>query len=353
MAVSKGSNMAAVQPKMKDVAAMAGVSIKTVSRVLNNEPHVQHALRERVRSAVDELGYVPSKSARTLRGNRSYSINMICHDESSNYFNAIQFGAVIACQKRGYQLTISLIAADDLRAPSDMKSAFERLMRDSRPDGVLLVAPLVNNADVIKAFRALDVPLALIGPTDIKGEAVRVAINDREAARQVTEHLLELGHTRVGFVRGKEDHAATEERFQGYLQALQAHGIVFDPELVCRGMFDALSGAEAAEKLLDLKAPATAIFASNDYMAAGIMKVAQQRRLKVPDALSIVGFDDSEVARYMWPMLTTVRQPLQQLGEVAAFKLIERLGQSARPKNSPIILPHEIIIRQSTAPSVI
>ena len=341
--------MAATLPKMKDVAELAGVSIKTVSRVLNNEPHVQHAVRERVQEAVSSLGYVPSKSARSLRGNRSYSINMICHSDRSNYINAIQFGAVMACQKRGYQLTISLVDTLEDKSVAEVKAAFERIATHPKPDGMLLVAPLANNPIVGQALDELGMRVVRIGPAGVTDNDMRVAIDERQAAFEMTEHLLDLGHTRIGFVRGKENQAATEERFLGYKAALLARGISMDSKWVRKGEFKFRSGVAAAEKLFELDQPVTAIFASNDDMAAGVMMVANRQGIKVPEELSIVGFDDSEIAENMWPMLTTVRQPLQQFGEVAALKLIESLGQPVSPDTVPTILPHQMVIRKSTS----
>lgn len=337
-------------PKMKDVAELAGVSIKTVSRVLNNEPHVQERMRERVRNAMRELDYVPSNSARILRGNRSYTINMICHSHRSSYVNAVQFGAVIACQAQGYQLTISLVdAALENDDAAIAKVISDKLSAHSKPDGVLLVAPLASDDAVGAVLKSLDIPAARIGPTQIEDGGVRVQIDDRAAAREMTEYLLSLGHRRIGFVRGKEDQSATEERFQGYKAALEAEGVAVDKDLVCKGRFDFKSGLLAGEKLLSLDTPPTAVFAANDDMAAGVLMAANQRGVSVPDALSVVGFDDSDIAETIWPALTTVRQPVLKLGEVAISKLINRLGEGGDLGDEPTILPHEIIVRQSTA----
>jgi LacI family transcriptional regulator len=341
--------MATTQPKMKDVAALAGVSIKTVSRVLNNEPHVQHALRERVREAVISLGYVPSKSARSLRSSRSYTINMLCRSDISNYVNAIQFGAVIACQQRGYQLTISITDTIDGKSVAEIKDELGKLTAHSSPDGVILVAPFADNPDIVQAFDELSIPVARIGPSSGSDSRVHVGINEHQASYEVTNHLLDLGHKHIGFVRGLENQAVTEERFRGYRDALLERGLKVNRKYVRKGKFDFRSGVRAAEKLLALDPPVTAIFASNDDMAAGVMMVANRQGVNVPRELSVVGFDDSEIAENMWPSLTTVRQPLQQLGEVSALKLIEILGQSAPPVLPPTILPHEVIIRESTA----
>ncbi len=333
--------------KMKDVAELAGVSIKTVSRVLNNEPHVQERMRARVKEAVETLNYIPSNSARSLRGNRSYNINMICHSHRSGYVNTIQFGAVMACQARGYQLTISLIEVPE--GESAAEAIEEKLTTHSKPDGVVLVAPLASDESVSKVLSNHKIPVARIGSSRIKDGGVGVEINDMAAAKEMTEYLLSLGHERIGFVRGKEEQVATEERFLGYKAALQAKGINVDTDLVSPGRFDFKSGLLAGEKFLSLDTPPTAIFAANDDMAAGVLMAANQRGISVPEELSVAGFDDSEIAEKIWPALTTVHQPLLSLGEVAVSKLIDVLGSSNDASDKPTILAHEVIERQSTA----
>jgi len=333
--------------KMKDVAELAGVSIKTVSRVLNNEPHVQERMRARVKEAVETLNYIPSNSARSLRGNRSYNINMICHSHRSGYVNTIQFGAVMACQARGYQLTISLIEVPE--GESAAEAIEEKLTTHSKPDGVVLVAPLASDESVSKVLSDHKIPVARIGSSRIKDGGVGVEINDMAAAKEMTEYLLSLGHERIGFVRGKEEQVATEERFLGYKAALQAKGINVDTDLVSPGRFDFKSGLLAGEKFLSLDTPPTAIFAANDDMAAGVLMAANQRGISVPEELSVAGFDDSEIAEKIWPALTTVHQPLLSLGEVAVSKLIDVLGSSNDASDKPTILAHEVIERQSTA----
>lgn len=340
--------MAGTIPKMKDVAVLAGVSIKTVSRVLNNEPHVQEAVRKKVRDAAQTLNYVPSKSARSLRGRRSYNINMLCHSARSNYVNAIQFGAVMACQAKGYQLTISLLDELEGKSVGEVKAAIEKLATHMRPDGVLLVAPLASDPVVNAALKELGIPVACIGPTDIPDAGVQVEINDRAAAREMTEYLLSLGHERIAFVRGKEEQGATEERFRGYSAALRAAGLAVDPEIVCSGRFDFKSGLSAGAHLLALERAPTAVFAANDDMAAGVLMAANQHNVQVPSELSIVGFDDSEIAEKIWPALTTIRQPLLQLGEIAILNLIDALGPNGSEEANLTRLPHELIVRESS-----
>jgi len=337
-------------PKMKDVASLAGVSIKTVSRVLNNEPHVQESVQKRVRAAVDELGYIPSRSARSLRGNKSYTISLVCHIGGNVYINAIQFGAVLACQELGYGLQVLLPPPLIGRPLAEIIATLEKLYVPQRPDGILLVSPLANDPTINAAIDALGIPVARIGPINIEVNGVVVQIDDHKATKEATEHLIELGHKRIGFVRGSEDQAPTHERFNGYCEALRDANITIMPELIQSGQFVFESGLEAGEKLLSLATPPTAIFASNDDMAAGIVMAAIKRGLQLPKDLSIVGFDNSEISMRLLPRITTVRQPLRELGEVAISSLIKVMSSKNKAPDQPILLPHELIIRDSTAP---
>ena len=337
--------------KMIDVARQAGVSIKTVSRVLNNEPHVKEALREKVRAAAREVGYVPSAPARRLRSRRSYTIHMVSHSHRSNYVNAIQFGAMQTCQNEGFQLVMSLM--DDLRdMPMDaLKQRFGALIDASKPDGLILVPPLSNDERLFEILSGFDVPVARVGPNDIPAAQIVVKIDERAAARELTDHLIGLGHRRIAFVRGKEDQNATSERYAGYSEALAAAGIPLDESLVAPGDFNFEAGLDAGHALLERDAPPTAIFAANDDMAAGVLMAAHRMGLEIPRDVSIVGFDDSEIAEKMWPALTTVRQPLLELGHSATSLLIEAASRkaSATPRGS--VLDYSIIYRDSTGPA--
>jgi len=335
---------------MKDVAELSGVSIKTVSRVLNNEPHVQDALRERVRKAVKELNYVPSQSARALRGRKSYNITLVCHSGGSTYISALQFGAIIACQALGYQL--SLFFSEDLleKPASEVRDEFKALILAHRPDGIMLVAPYAGNSKIADALDELKIPVVRVGPIPIENTGVVVEIDDFEAAIELTEHLLNLGHRRIGFIRGFENQQATIIRYDGYCAALKSAGIEVDPALVCKGQFDFQSGVDAGDKLLSMNNPPTAIFAANDDMAAGVVTAANKMGINVPTELSVIGFDDSDIAVRMWPALTTVKQPLRKLGEIAIEKLVESFGKNTPKTRQKIILDYEFIQRSSTGP---
>lgn len=335
--------------KMQDVADLAGVSIKTVSRVLNNEPHVKEKLQRKVRDAVQKLNYVPSQSARSLRGNRSYDIALICHTTNSSYINAIQFGAVIACQERGYQLSISLFEGLKSKTVKEIREVFDSLLLHRKPDGVMLVAPYATSDKVDFVLGELGLPAVRIGPVDVANRGVLVEIDDYKASIELTNHLIGLGHRRIGFVRGIEDQRSTHIRFSGFTVAMEAAGLEVDETLVRPGEFEFQSGFEAGEYFLGLKDRPTAIFCSNDDMAAGVVAACNVHHVAVPEDLSVVGFDDADVATRMRPLLTTIRQPLGELGATAVRELISQLSTRGKVEPRRIVLDHEFVLRDTTA----
>lgn len=335
---------------MKDVAELAGVSIKTVSRVLNNEPHVQEKLRRKVREAAERLDYVPSQSARSLRGSRSYDINLVCHMAGSNYVNSIQFGAVIACQDLGYQLSISLLENLGGKPITEIRTAFEAITRRRRPDGVVLLAPYANDEKIGFVLQEMGIPVVRVGPVDSQNKGLLVEIDDFQAAIEVVRHLVDLGHKRIGFVRGSEDQRSGHVRFSGFSVAMEAAGLNVDPELVRPGTFQFESGYEAGRYFLNLKDPPTAIFSSNDDMAAGIVAALREEGMSVPDDVSVVGFDDADIATRMRPFLTTVRQPLRDLGAMAVRELVAAINEPPPGGAHRIVLDHEFVLRGTTAP---
>lgn len=332
---------------MNDVARKAGVSNKTVSRVMNNEPHVKEELRRRVQAAAAEVGYVPSTSARQLRGRRSYSIHMVSHSDRSSYVNAIQFGAVQACQERGYQLMISLIERIDEQEWGQIHARFAKLVEAGKPDALLLVPPLSNDDRLAEVLDEFKIPVARIGPHDLPGSAITVKIDERAAAREITQHLIDHGHRRIAFQRGKEDQNATHERFRGYRDALEDAGLSFDPSLVLPGNFEFASGLAAGDELLSRSDPPSAVFAANDDMAAGIVMAAHRRNLPLPETLSVVGFDDSDIADRTWPALTTIRQPLVEYGAIAVNRLIDSLARPDAEQTRDVSLGFDLVVRDS------
>jgi len=338
--------------KMIDVAKAAGVSIKTVSRVVNSEPHVRDLIREKVLKAIKDLNYVPSTSARHLRSGRSYTVHIISHTLNSNFVNAVQSGALFASQKHGYKLALSLLDISSTKTASATLAWCNNFIKTNKPDGIILVPPYNNNRDINAAFEKLNVPIIRIGPNSIEDSNQTILIDDFAAAKEIVGHLISLSHTRVAFVKGPEDQDASHKRFQGYKNALKDANIKFDETLIYPGNFNFVSGMAAGDKFLDLTERPSAVFAGNDDMAAGVLVSALKRGIKVPEELSIAGFDDSELAEKMWPQITTVRQPTLEFGTRAIELLISKMGHDKK-KNSDDTqiekLDYEIILRNSTS----
>lgn len=318
-----------------DVAHRAGVSMKTVSRVLNNEAHVRPAVREKVQSAVAALGYRPNLAARQLAGHKSFIIGYPFNNPSAAYVTDILLGAARACRDRGYHLV-----SEPVDLLENAVEIIDRLISTLRPDGMILIPPLAEIPAVIDQIEKAGLPLVRIaGSAEGYGEALR--IDDADIARQMVAHLAEQGHQRIAFIRPPAHHSQAASRFDGYCAGLSAAGIAFDPSIVVDGAFDVESGMAAARTLLDLPEAPTAIFASNDQMALGALRVAHQRKLDVPGNVAIAGFDDLPASAFAWPPLTTVRQPIEALGACAARMLLGEEPDDAA-------LTHQLILREST-----
>jgi LacI family transcriptional regulator len=334
--------------KMVDVAKHASVSVKTVSRVLNNEPHVQDKLRERVMESVKELGYVPSASARNLRSRRTYTLHLIAHNVRSNFTNAVQSGALIASQELGYNLHWTTLEPKIAEDTQKLESWCRDFVTQKRPNGVVLIPPYANFESVNRYFNDLNVPIIRIGPNDIDDDNVTVKIDDRRAALDATQYLIDTGHKCIAFIRGLEDQNATHERFKGYYQALETAGIELDETLIFPGKFDFASGMQVGEEIMQLENRPTAVFAANDDMAAGVVVAAHKNNIRIPEDISIMGFDDSEMAEKIWPPLTTTRQPRVEFGKRAVEILISKLGNNCSKASETELLGYELIIRGST-----
>ena len=337
--------------KMVDVAKHAGVSVKTVSRVLNNEPHVKDALRLRVFESVEELGYVPSTSARNLRSSRSYTLHLVAHNIRSNFINAIQSGAQTMCQRHGYTLHWTFLDIETAENAEALKAWCYEFVSKSRPDGVILIPPYSNHETVNKHFNDLNIRILRVGPNNIEDKNTTVKIDDQAAAFDATQYLVDQGHNRIAFIRGLEDQHATQERFKGYQHALVKAGIKFDPSLVLPGAFSFESGMAAGEKITRMKDRPTAVFAANDDMAAGVIVAAHKNNLRIPEDISIIGFDDSEMAERIWPPLSTIRQPRIEFGERASEILISQIGKSGVKISHTELMEYKLIIRSSTGPN--
>jgi LacI family transcriptional regulator len=327
---------------INDVAAMAGVSIKTVSRVLNREPHVRPELRARVLKAVEALRYRPNFAARALAGSRSYLIGLFCDNPSPSYTSSVQYGAMHGCREAGYHLLIEQILEQD--APHQVQ-----LLLDSvKLDGLILSPPICDQVEVLDLLDERAVPYVRIAPAGQFERASYVHMDDEEAAYEVTRHLLGLGHRRIGFIKGHAEHSASPLRYAGFTRAMREAGIEIQPQWVQPGAFSFRSGLGAAEKMLNAPDRPTAVFAANDDMALGVMAVANRMQLHLPRQLSVAGFDDSPIAQVVWPQLTTIRQPVERMAFEAASMLLQQLGQPREVQAR--LLDFELIVRGSTAP---
>lgn len=324
---------------IRDVAARAGVAIKTVSRVLNDHPYVSADTREKVERAMQELGFKPSVAARILAGTKSNQIALIYDNHSPYYMHQIQSGCWERCHDEGVRLLAQPVNVDD----PDVGEQVRGLISETHVDGIILSSPVTDCGPVLRALEAMNVPFVRISPGTNHALTSSVFMDDAQAADDMTTHLVNLGHRRIGFIKGHPNHMASDERLFGYRRALDRAGISFEPSLIADGLFDFDSGTEAARHFLSMDKPPTAIFASNDDMAAGVLAVAHDRGIDVPGQLSVAGFDDTTLARTVWPPLTTIRQPMFELADTAAQLLLG--GGDITHKR----LPHALIERRSTA----
>lgn len=321
-----------------DVAALAGVSIKTVSRVVNKAPNVSEQLRERVAAAIQQLDYRPNQSARRLAGGRSFMIAFLYNNPVASYISGIQAGAVNRCRELGYHLVVELIPL----AGEERFDILEGLAAALRPDGVFLAPPLSDDPAVLEWLAEKKLPCARIaGPNG--AQSLNIVTPEWEAGRMVADHLLGLGHRRIGVITPPPAHEAATHRVDGFREGLAAAGLAEEEALFVEGGFNYPSGIAAGETLLGLAEPPTAIFATNDDMALGVLQLARQRGLRVPQDLSVVGFDDTPASLTAWPPLTTVRQPLAQMGAAVIDALINR------PAKAPQF-DFELVPRESSAP---
>ena len=329
-----------------DVARRAGVSMKTVSRVMNAEPHVRDEVRQTVLRVARELHYRPKVSARSLAGARSYQLGFLLH-QVSPYAIYAQLGALRACRAFGYHLVVESI---DLAA-LDLTADMEALVNGLSVDGLILLPPVCDNKIVLKTLDAAAIPYVRISPATVHERSPRIDPGDAAAACAMTEHLLGLGHRRIALIQGPRNHAASARRLEGFAQALAAQGLRPAVELVQEGLFTFESGRDAVASLLALKHPPTAIFASNDLMAFGVMAKAHELGLRIPGDLSVAGFDDIATASMVWPPLTTMRQPMADMAAAAAESLIATAGKGgAEPLEGGRSFSCELVIRGSTAP---
>src|SRR5690606_6242586 len=272
-----GTGRPMVRVRIEDVAAEAGVSMKTVSRVLNEEPNVSERTRERVREVVERLQYRPHPSARVLAGRKSYLVAMLYDNPSSNYLMEVEQGVLDACQAQHYNLMLAPLVYD----AKDIVSKVESLVLQSRLDGVVRAPPSPEDAALLGRLDELGVPWASSSPTG-RNRRIGVVVDEPSAVAEMIDHLASLGHVRIAHIKGHPAHGASKWRLAGYREGMQRAGLELDEALIIDGEFSYDSGLEATNSLLDMRDPPTAIFAANDDMAAGAIGAVCERGLSVP-----------------------------------------------------------------------
>ncbi|WP_370339593.1 LacI family DNA-binding transcriptional regulator [Parvularcula marina] len=299
---------------IREVAEKAGVSQMTVSRVLNQPSLVKKETTRRVQEAIKALNYRPNLMARGLAGGKSLLIGLIYNNPSTNYLGEVLFGAINACGEQGHHLLVEDYLVD---YESLSVSALANRFRESGVDGLIVVPPCGEVPKIARALKESGVHCVNISGSSSDSDTQFVAINEAGAAGLMTSYLLEKGHRKIGFITGDMTHVSSGERQRGFIETLKANGIKPNPDYIVEGAFTYRSGMEGAQQLLGLKDPPTAIFASNDDMAAGVISAVQQLGLQVPSDISVAGFDDTAIARTIWPGLTTVRQPISEMASQA------------------------------------
>jgi len=330
---------------IQDVANTAGVSIKTVSRVINNEANVRDVTLRKVQLAIKKLDYQPNFSARSLAGTRSYRLGLLYDNHSASYLVNIQNGALRTSRAEGYDLVIQPC---DFSDPTLVDSILSTV--SVKPvDGLILTPPLSDTKPLLESLDQLGIPFVLIAPADRSNDYRSVFTNDRQVCLEMTQHLVSIGHRRIAFLIGDPDHGAVANRYVGYRDGLKRAGIKFDRKLVVQGYNTFESGVKCAKRLLGRENPPSAIFASNDDMAAGVMKVAHEMGISIPGELSVAGFDDIPLASQIWPALTTIHQPMDDMA-VRATSLLLRQLRGQEDDETGHTIPSTIVVRDSTGP---
>jgi LacI family transcriptional regulator len=329
-------------PTISDVARIAGVSIRTVSRVINQSPKVNGETRRRIEDAIASLDFRPSLRARAFAKGRSFLIGLVHHDRNALVLESVQRGVGDEAIRRGYEVICHAVPLDEDGAAQDMMA----FCRRSRVDGLVVMPPVSDLPALPARLAAEGVPAVAISALPVEGYDAIILSPERQAAAEVARHLLSQGHRRIAMIAGPRDMVTAIERRAGFVEALGAAGVTLAAE--AEGDYSLPSGMAAAERLLDAAERPSAIFAANDIMAAAVLKVAAARGIAVPGALSVVGFDGSPLAEMLTPSLTTVVRPVGEMASAATRQLLDLIdGQPLAPAAGPRL---SLRVAQSTAP---
>ena len=329
---------------IKDVALAAQVSIRTVSRVLNGSLKVGIETRERIEAQIERLSFHPNSRARGLASGRSYLIGVVQDDPNAHVIGVLQRGIAEVCSTSGYELVVHPARYDD----PDIVGNIMAFVQRSKVDGLLLLPPLSELQTVADALVNVGVSAVALAAVRTASHPSMVMSTERQAAAELAKHLLALGHRRVAMVAGPLHFCSARERRDGFVTELRKAGVDLADEHVHEGNYGFASGVAAATTLLAQRTRPTAIFAANDIMAAAVIKVATEQGLTLPRDLSIVGFDDSDIASMITPTLTTIRRPIEKMGAAATRQLLRLITQEGEPND--ITFELELVVRQSSGP---
>lgn len=332
-----------------DVAKLAGVSSKTVSRVINGEPHVRPAKRDAVMKAVADLDYRPNAFARSLSSSRSYMLAFLTDNPRSSYAADVHIGALHRCREKSYHMVVEQVERSEPGWAERLAASLHFL----RLDGALLTPPLCDDPIILSILEAAKVPYVRLSPGNDLERSAYVRMDDEAAAADMTQHLINLGHQRIGFIKGDPEHSVSAKRYAGFCAQMAINNLSVDQTLIAEGDFSARSGLACGGRILGAVIPPTAIFASNDDMALGVLMAASKKRLDVPTQLAIAGFDDAPLSRAAWPPISTVRQPNAEMAAAAIDMLTHRQYVGEKPDSVEIslVLDYSLIARGSTCPN--
>ncbi|ARN21357.1 LacI family DNA-binding transcriptional regulator [Piscinibacter gummiphilus] len=328
---------------IKDVAQHAQVSVATVSHVINDTRFVSEATRVRVQEAIEALRYVPSALARSLKSNRTHTVGMMIPNSSNPYFAEIIRGIEDTFYEAGFNVILCNSDDDPIK-----QGNYVRLLTEKQVDG-LIVMSSGSDVELLDTLRAARMPQVVVDREIDDLAADLVEVNHEAGGFLATQHLLKLGHRRIGCIAGPLGLSSARERVQGYRRALGEGGVTVDDRLIRGADFTSAGGLAAMTSLLDSARRPTAVFASNDLMAIGAICAAAQRGLRIPQDVSVVGFDDIALAAHSNPPLTSVVQPKHQTGQLAAQLLLERIADPSRALQRTILQP-SLLVRQSSGP---
>ncbi len=328
--------------KIKDVADKAGVSVATVSRVINNNPNVKARLKQRVLQAIEEIGYQPSGIARSMRNQSLPVVGLIISDIQNPFFTSMVRAVEDTALENGY--TVLLCNSDE---DPKKEQLYIDVMARERVAGIIIIP---SRSESCPALKKLKVPIVVVDRKlrDIRTDTV--LLDNVAGSKLAMEHLIQLGHRRIGLVGAPTSASVGADRFLGYQKALQDHGIEVDQSLIQMGDFKEPGGYRATLRLLELERKPTAVFAANNLMTMGMLKAVREKGVRIPEDLSVIGFDDMPWLTLITPPMTTVGQPVYKMGAEAARLLFERLSSGPEKPPSRIVLKPELIIRSSTAP---